>query len=1001
LLLNHITTEQGLSSNEVKCIFQDSRGFIWIGTYDGLNRYDGRNIKTYYQNISDTNSLINSWVNSITEDAAGNLWIGTFSGVSKLDVASGRFTNYNASSLFPGQKSLVGEQCVFKDNKGNIWVSSGGLSCYQQSSRRFIAQPFIPAAQYTNSRNQLVVSVVVDKENNFWMGTLDGLYHYNTVTKQYTRFSENPSDDERRKNGDLLGNLNLLGDNRVLAASWHDAAYIFNAKTNNTSPEHTVPITGKFDIRIFSVNWNNRQEYWAAHNAGITRFDEHFEKIAEWQSSPEKINFDSLPQGITSVFQSREGIIFIGTSNGLAIVNPYLQVFKTYYFAPNQHGVGYDAGHIASIGFNGDTLLASSIYSNALYMLNGNWQWLQTIKNLEKTNNSEPNTTIYDIAKDRDDSIWWMTTFQGLVKFNAKTLRYTVYTPPGDDTIFYRHNRFYRVRIGNDNNIWLANYKQDLLCFNRAKQTFKIYQPVAAQRSIWGLLVTKSNDLWFSSGSFIGRYNTATDKFDTFAYGGKDVGYSDIIEGKEGELWIVSSSGIWRFNTKTKDWRNWSTADGLCNNYADKMLFDKKGRLWITTSNGISAFDTTQKIFYNFTTREGLPDNNWGGALAINNKGVIFLGSDNYITFFDPEVAIRPSRNYPSYITGCQVNGSSYDLPSGNGLKKLSLNYNENNLNFQFTVVNLLQPFQTSYYYKLENFDKEWHLSPSGVINYTNLYAGNYVLRVSSNPASGNTSSNDALYITIHNPFWKTWWFIAGTALLLISSVTYGVRQRIHHIRTEANRKAVISQQMADLRMKALRSQMNPHFLFNSLNAIQECCLTGQIDAATQYLARFSKLVRYILENSSRQWISLAEEIEILKLYLDVESLRFTGSFNYYIENTTRLNTGLIKIPPMLVQPFAENAIWHGLMHKTGERCLWIRFYNDDEKLFIEVEDNGVGRADNKEHNHKSMGMGIVKERMKLVEETQSFPAGMEIVDKKDAGGNATGTLIKLTLPII
>lgn len=1003
LLLSRITTRQGLTSNEVKCIFQDSRGFIWIGTYDGLNRYDGRNIKTYRRNITDTNSLINSWVNSIVEDKDGNLWIGTFAGVSKLNVASGKFTNYRPSQLFPGQTCLAGEQCVFKDHNGTIWVTSGGLSYYQPGIGNFVAQPFIPPSPVHGfTKNQLVISVQIDRDNNFWMGTMDGLYKYNIISKKYSRYSDDPSDNEHMQNGDLLASLDLVNDTTILAAAWQGKIFAFSTTKKITQQQYTIPIKGKVDIRISTVNWDGKKEYWAAHNKGIVILDEHFNILNEWPSSISQTAADSLPPSINNVFQSKEGIVFIGSANGVVVINPYLQVFKTYYFTPRKDWVGEDAGHISSIRFRGDTLVASSIYSNALYMFDADWKLLKTIPWLNAGGEGIENSSVYDVEKE-NDSVWWATTFHGLVKFNPVTLHYSVYTPNPNDTLFFRHNRFMIVRVGKDNKIWLANYKQDVMCFDRNTRTFKLYQPFGRQTSIWGLLVTKNNDVWFASGNSLGRYNPAKDKFDIFNNSNaKDAGFGNLIEGKEGELWLASDNGIWRYDVQQNKLRNWNTADGLCNNYTDKILFDRKGRLWITTNDGISAFDTTQKIFYNFTGSEGLPSDNWNGALAINSKGIVYLGNSNFITFFNPAVAIRQSRSYPSYITGCEVNGSNYALPPGkSSIKKISLNYNENNLNFQFTVVNLLQPFQTSYYYKLENFDKDWHLSPSGTINYTNLDAGKYILRVSSNPASSNTGGNDVLYITINSPFWKTWWFITGALFVAVASVTYGVRLRINHIRTEANRKSAISQQLADLRMKALRSQMNPHFLFNSLNAIQECCLTGQVDAATQYLARFSKLVRYILENSSKQWISLQEEIEILKLYLDVESLRFTGSFSYHIENTTRLNAGLIKIPPMLVQPFAENAIWHGLMQKNGERQLWIRFYNDEERLFIEVEDNGVGRSNAGDNGHKSMGMGIVRERMKLVEETQKFPAVMEIIDKKDDGGNASGTLIKLTLPII
>ncbi len=218
--------------------------------------------------------------------------------------------------------------------------------------------------------------------------------------------------------------------------------------------------------------------------------------------------------------------------------------------------------------------------------------------------------------------------------------------------------------------------------------------------------------------------------------------------------------------------------------------------------------------------------------------------------------------------------------------------------------------------------------------------------------------------------------------------------------------KQELSRQMTNLRMRALRSQMNPHFLFNSLNAIQECIITNQTDAAVMYLAKFSRLVRLILENSDQQNIPLSREIETLRLYLDVESLRFTHAFRYDIKVNTNIDPVLINIPPMLVQPYAENAIWHGLLNKKGERILKITFENDEDYLFVNIADNGIGRkksADfqNPMKNGKtSMGMKLTSERLDVLNEMNPDQAFVKIEDLVDLKGKALGTCVRLTLPI-
>lgn len=213
---------------------------------------------------------------------------------------------------------------------------------------------------------------------------------------------------------------------------------------------------------------------------------------------------------------------------------------------------------------------------------------------------------------------------------------------------------------------------------------------------------------------------------------------------------------------------------------------------------------------------------------------------------------------------------------------------------------------------------------------------------------------------------------------------------------------------MADLRLRALRTQMNPHFLFNSLNAIQECIITHQNDAAVTYLAKFSKLVRLILEHSDKPLIPLSKELETLRLYLDIEALRFTETFEYELDANTHLDPSLISIPPMLVQPYAENAIWHGLLNKPGERKLRLRFTSDEDSLFVTIEDNGIGRRAAAEQQHPqkegyaSRGMQLIDERLTLINEGQHDNlASAEVEDLTDAHGQPAGTRVRLTLPLI
>ena len=246
------------------------------------------------------------------------------------------------------------------------------------------------------------------------------------------------------------------------------------------------------------------------------------------------------------------------------------------------------------------------------------------------------------------------------------------------------------------------------------------------------------------------------------------------------------------------------------------------------------------------------------------------------------------------------------------------------------------------YEYMLEGYDENW--VTAGKINtasYQNLPPDQYLFHVRVKDSRGNIAgAASAFSFKIVPPFWRTGWFIliAVAALAFIMWLLF--QKRIQLLR----KKAALQQQLAELEAKALRAQMNPHFIFNSLNAIQECIVTQKTDTAFEYLSQFSRLLRLVLNNSEKAFIPLNSELEMIRLYLSLESLRFSQSFTYFIEIEEGIDTDEIEVPTLLIQPYIENAVWHGLRIKEGEKKLWIRFFIKSNKLNIEVEDNGIGR---------------------------------------------------------
>jgi len=263
--------------------------------------------------------------------------------------------------------------------------------------------------------------------------------------------------------------------------------------------------------------------------------------------------------------------------------------------------------------------------------------------------------------------------------------------------------------------------------------------------------------------------------------------------------------------------------------------------------------------------------------------------------------------------------------------------------------------------------------------------------------------------VHIATPFWLRWWFITLVALVIAMAAYWLYRFRMEQVKKKQRLKSEYEKKLANVEMSALLAQMNPHFLFNSLNSIDSYIIRNESKKASEYLNNFARLMRLILQNSRSNYINLKDELEALELYMQMESLRFKNKFCYSIAVDENVETNSIVIPPMLIQPYVENAIWHGLMHKTNgiEGLVKINISKNADDLLCVIEDNGIGRKkaaelkEQKQSNHKrSMGMQITKDRIEIINKLYNMNASINIYDMEDELGNAKGTKVELIIPV-
>jgi ligand-binding sensor domain-containing protein len=449
-----------------------------------------------------------------------------------------------------------------------------------------------------------------------------------------------------------------------------------------------------------------------------------------------------------------------------------------------------------------------------------------------------------------------------------------------------------------------------------------------------------------------------------------------------------------------------STKNGLLSNNCKMIFQENDSIIWIATSKGAHRINIDQVnsgsfIIKTYNTSNGLISDEVSGIYLRNDTA--WIGTSNGVTFF--HVYSKDNQNLlapPIYINQVMINDSI--LHNNN---EYFLSHFMNDIKINYIGLSYKNREEIFYKYKMEGVDSGWKYTSLSTIQFASLHPGKYIFSVFAKNYKGNWSDSPAtITFTILPPWWQTWWFRGGVAAVAAGIIYLLFRWRVNVVRKQENTKTELNRKLAEMEMKALRAQMNPHFTFNSLNSIYHFISNNDVESAQKYMSRFASLMRGILDHSRLAYISVEEEIKMLKLYIELESLRFENKFDHEIIVDPSILSEQDEIPSMIIQPYVENAIWHGLMHKEdGKGRLKISIAKREGVIHCAIEDNGIGRARSAElkksnrGQHKSVGMLITKERLDLLNEINQSSLSMKItdlfIDEKPAG-----TRVEIFIPV-
>jgi two-component sensor histidine kinase len=502
-------------------------------------------------------------------------------------------------------------------------------------------------------------------------------------------------------------------------------------------------------------------------------------------------------------------------------------------------------------------------------------------------------------------------------------------------------------------------------------------------------------------------------------FDGKSCG--QILSKGDNEFLVsVNKNGIYHFSYTEDSLKiidHLTVQSGLSDNNIASMHIDSNNALWIGTDFGINKIKPEGEIEI-FKVKESLERSKCFMNAIAETENAVYIGTfDGVIKVL--KLTLSEEKFPPkTYIIGIDILNKDYDLEKVkmdtqlyNLPQGLELPYNANYISFAYEALYFSNPEEIEYSFMLEGLDENFS-SPVGerTFTYPNLEPGKYTFLIRARSAESKwVDTPESFTFIIHPPFWERWWFRISALILVFGLIGSFVNYRITSIRKEEKEKSELNRRIAEFRLTALRAQMNPHFIFNALYSIQHFITTNEKEAAINYLAKFASLIRLILENSGNSEISIEEEVKMLELYLDLERLRFDQKFDFSIDVDDFINRDDTSIPYLMIQPFVENAIIHGIRNKEGKGHINIRFDlegKDENFIKCVVEDDGIGREAAEKLKKpspiksQSLGLKVNRERLEILNPQKIRDTSVLIVDLKTDDNKPGGTRVEITIPV-
>ena len=961
---NNISIEDGLSQATVETMMQDSKGYIWLGTNDGLDRYNGYTFKKYSYEKGQENSLVNSYILDIKEDSEGNIWVATAAGISKIYNDGEKVQNYTSDSE-SGNLSNDNTTTMLISNSNKIYVGTAeGINLYDKKTDKF-------NLIYPELKEEYVNSLAEDKYGNIWAGTENGLYKINVVTNAIERFES--TDDVNTISENYIYKVYYDGDKHIWVGTYDNGFCKLNIENNKVTryllTREDGTIRGAFVKNFLKDSKGN---IWICTDEGVVLFEVD-KNIFTWYENKVYDPYSLIDNNTFSILEDYSGLIWIGTYSGVSTFDPYSTIghYKNDPF--NSKSINEKA--VSGIYEDDDGLLWIGTSSSGVNILNKDRDVIECLT----TANGLSNNRITDITGAGD--YIFIATYNGLNVVNKISGEIEIYDEEDGlasnivKKLFYDELGYLYIGSAsgldalnlNDRSVINLNYILEEIGIS-SKNISAIYRD--SKRNFW--LGTFVDNGLIKIDADTGIINVFKNK-ENDSLSLSDNTIRCIGENSKGEIWIGTSFGLNKYNEKDDTFTSYTTKDGLANDTIYGILFDDKDNPWVSTNLGIAKINIDTDVINNLNITDGLQSNEFNGNSHFKTKkGEFIFGGINGFNLFIPDEVVIKSSNLNIVFDDFKVNGKSIESIDNKVFKP-----SEKNIRVGFFLPDYKSMKNIKYYYTLDENEEKWIPLPGNYVDLANLSSGDYELRIKSRGANGSFSDVKSVKFTILPAFWKSKQAILIYILIAILIFIHSrykikkldeiVMKRTKQLSDEMEKNTELLNKVIELEIKKnnyfvnlsheLRTPLNVIYSTQQLiielnkNGILKEKLDYYMDVIARNSKRLLKMINDIIDTSKIE--SGCYHLNITEtdiVYLVEESVL---SLKDYIEGK---GVTLIVDPEMeektincdndAIERCIINLVSNAAKFTEAGDSITVRIIEEKSQVKIEVIDTGIGIAE-------------------------------------------------------